>query len=138
MSEKVLREFQATMDDLYPMLEFINSFALHLTEDREQLCHVRLIAEEALVNIIKYSYLGGSGPIGIECERFGHTLTITFVDDGIPFDPIQEAKRFDLKAHERLNNPGGYGTFLILSLADEVTYRREESSNILTLTKQLL
>lgn len=137
MSEKVLRKYQASMDDLYPMLEFILSFAAVLSEDKEKLGHVRLIAEEALVNIINYSYKNAPGAIGIECERFSHTLKITIVDDGIPFDPIQEARRFNLKEHERLENPGGYGTYLMLSLADDLTYRREESSNILVITKEL-
>lgn len=135
MSQKVLREFSATLDELYPMLDFVGSFARQMTDSQEELNFVRLIAEEALVNIIRYAYSTGSGSIGIECERSGYTLKIHFIDDGIPFDPIQEANRFDLKAHERLNNPGGYGTFLILKLSDAVTYRREERSNILTITK---
>ena len=60
-------------------------------------------------------------------------MTIEMVDDGKPFDPLTEAPVPDVNAPMDERPIGGLGVFLVRKLMDELTYRREEGRNHLTL-----
>jgi len=60
-------------------------------------------------------------------------LTIEMVDDGKPFDPLTDAPVPDVNAPMEERPIGGLGVFLVRKLMDELTYRREEGRNHLTL-----
>jgi serine/threonine-protein kinase RsbW len=99
--------------------------------------NLNLVLEEAVTNIIFYAFpQGGLHSIEIALSVYEQELTITIMDDGIPFDPT-------LKAEPDTNLPvdqrpiGGLGIFLIRKIMDNVSYNRQENKNILTLKKKL-
>ena len=64
------------------------------------------------------------------------TVTITFMDHGIPYDPLAKADPdLSLTADER--QIGGLGIFLTKKTMDDVKYEYEDGKNILTLKKNL-
>jgi anti-sigma regulatory factor (Ser/Thr protein kinase) len=64
------------------------------------------------------------------------TLIFTVSDNGIPFDPTtKENADTTLSAEDR--EIGGLGIHLVRQLMDEIHYRREEDTNVLTLIKHL-
>lgn len=121
--------FVATLDQLYPLLDFIQSVYIDQ--------RIRLAAEEAVVNIINYSYPNGPGFIEVLCgitheEHSGQaTFRLLFKDEGIPFNPLTE------RPPPSLENLGGYGIRLYCQLMDRVEYRRENHQNILEFIRLL-
>jgi len=95
-----------------------------------------LVFEEVLVNVVEHAYVGRAGSIEIRVERETDQLRLVVVDRGKPFDPLsREAPDLDAPMAER--PVGGLGIHLIRTICDELEYRREQESNILTIRKRL-
>ena len=63
-------------------------------------------------------------------------VTITFLDHGIPYDPLAKTDPdVSLSAQER--DIGGLGIFLAKKTMDDISYEYKNGQNILTLKKQL-
>ena len=64
------------------------------------------------------------------------SVVITFIDGGVPYDPLTQADPdITLSAEERVI--GGLGIFMVKKSMDEITYRYENGSNILSIRKNL-
>ena len=62
-------------------------------------------------------------------------LTITFVDEGVPFDPTRPTEtHLDLPPEER--PLGGLGIMMVKELMDKVEYQRKGGKNILRIAKR--
>jgi serine/threonine-protein kinase RsbW len=116
-----IKTFLATLEQLYPMLDFVHDFSGDL--------QIRLAVEEALVNIIRYGYPENQGSIQICCEHVGNALKICIEDQGIPFDPVS------YKVMQSTSRNGGAGIPLMKKIMDQIEYKRVEGKNILTLVK---
>ena len=63
-------------------------------------------------------------------------MTITFIDRGVPYDPLNNATPdINLPAEDR--EIGGLGIFLTKKVMDDVSYEYKDGQNILMLKKQL-
>lgn len=63
-------------------------------------------------------------------------VTITFIDRGVPYDPLtKEDPDVTLSAKER--EIGGLGIFMTKKTMDDVSYEYKEGQNILRLKKKL-
>lgn len=95
--------------------------------------NICLAVEEAVVNVVSYSYPAGvTGPVILDMSCAGGIITVTITDNGTPFNPTaQESADTEAPLDERAI--GGLGIHLIRALADTVAYRRENGSNILTI-----
>ena len=90
--------------------------------------------EEIYLNIAGYAYEDGCGDATIRVETVGNSITLTFIDSGIPFDPLKkEDPDLSLPIEER--PIGGLGVLLVKKTMDEVDYQRKDEKNILTLKK---
>ena len=94
--------------------------------------------DEILSNIARYAYPEKEGSMTVEIDLDEETgmLSLTFRDEGIPFDPLgKEEPDVTLGVRERA--VGGLGIFLVKKMMDEVIYRREGKQNILRLYKKV-
>ena len=72
----------------------------------------------------------------VEVSEEPISVTITFVDHGVPYDPLAKADpNTSLSAEER--EIGGLGIFMTKKLMDDVAYEYKDGKNILTLKKNL-
>jgi len=96
---------------------------------------IELALEEALVNIISYSYHNDQGTIELEYNlKPKEQVEFTIKDRGRPFDPLQyKTKNSTTLLSER--KEGGLGILLIKNLVSKVTYIRCQKTNILKLIK---
>lgn len=94
---------------------------------------VNLVLEELAINTINHGHDGGLHEIFFTFSSTEDALTIEMVDDGKPFDPLTDAPVPDVNAPMEERPIGGLGVFLVRKLMDELTYRREEGRNHLTL-----
>ena len=104
---------------------------------------VDIAIDEIFGNIAKYSYKDilkdpteGKINVRIETVKAPPIVSITFVDDGIAYDPL---KKLDpdvtLSAEER--SIGGLGIFMVKKSMDEMTYNYRDSKNVLKIVKRL-
>ena len=94
--------------------------------------------DEILSNIARYAYPEKEGSMTVEIDMDEETgmLSLTFRDEGIPFDPLgKEEPDVTLGVRERA--VGGLGIFLVKKMMDKVSYRREGKENILSLYKKV-
>ena len=57
---------------------------------------------------------------------------MTFVDDGVAFDPITKIKTPDVSAAAADRDIGGLGIFMVKKMAKSLHYEREDGKNRLT------
>jgi len=98
--------------------------------------NLNLVLEETVSNIIFYAYPDGNEhSIDITLSIVDGEITIEIEDEGIPFDPTaMQQPDISLPAEER--PIGGLGIFLVSKIMDNVSYRREQEKNKLTLKKK--
>ncbi len=127
-------QMPARMENLRGLMRFIAGCAAEAGLALETQNRMELVAEEALVNIIKYAYSGTTGDIDVRCLRENApSLTIEIRDEGPSFNPLQSAVP-DVTAGLDEREPGGLGIYFMSRMTDGLSYRREHSSNILSLT----
>ncbi len=135
--------FPADLDHLYEMLGFIKSCEFTKNVDLNILNKVILAAEEALVNIINYSYPNHKGTIEISCKESTKKpgIIIKLKDSGIPFNPIIQCpiKKENSPPIPSLEDSkkGGYGIYIFVGIMDHIEYKRLKNGNLLSLTKYL-
>jgi len=130
--------FPASLDMLYDMLAFVSHFAKKNHFDSYQISKIELASEEALVNIISYGYPDGLGAIEIQCNSPSRSgIEIIIKDKGVPHNPLVVTPDTDIEPKVERSKIGGFGVQFMITLMDEVTYRREKDHNVLTLTKYL-
>lgn len=88
---------------------------------------VILACEEIFANIVAYS---GADNVYFTSKRSGDTYSVSFSDNGVPFDPVM-AKVQD-KEFEELDN-GGMGIMLARMYSREMNYNRIDDRNYLVL-----
>ena len=98
---------------------------------------MNVVFDELLNNIISYAYQDDQEhEIEIKIELTEEKLTVSIVDDGLPFNPLGvEAPNSDIPMEER--KVGGLGIHLVRSIIDKVSYQRRIDKNVLTLIKHL-
>ena len=96
---------------------------------------VKLAFDELLNNTVSYGFSDdGEHEIEISIDKVADSLTITIVDDGIEFDPLRKETP-DVKASMEERDIGGLGIHLVRNLMDDVSYKREDDRNKLTMIK---
>ncbi len=127
-------EIKAVDENLQTVNDFIHSV---LPEDcpAAVMNQIDLAVEEIFVNIAHYAY-EETGIAKVECEYADSILKVSFTDSGKPFNPLlRPDPDITLSAEER--NIGGLGIYLTKQFMDEVSYRYENSQNILTFKKKI-
>ena len=87
--------------------------------------------EEMLTNIIKYGYDDEKEhEIEIRLEIANKIITLTIIDDGHKFNPL-EAETPEITSDIKHRQVGGIGIFLTCKMANKVTYARKDDKNVL-------
>lgn len=133
MSRSVFLSKRSLLPDMFEWVEgFLEASSLDSLKQKE----LFLAIEEALVNVIRYGYgKGKEGRISIEIQDLKDHVTVTFQDEGLPFNPLKYPpfKKEDIPLEKR--RTGGLGIFFMRKMSDDIVYKREGGCNILTLKK---
>ena len=131
-------DIEAISDNLPAVVEFVNAKLDAADCSPKARMQIELAVEEIFVNIANYAYAPeiGRATVRVSVSDDPLTVTITFIDRGVPYDPL---KRSDpdvtLSAEER--EIGGLGIFMTKKVMDEVAYEYKDGQNVLTLKKRL-
>ena len=101
---------------------------------------INVALDELLNNIACYAYPpeDGTGSVTVEMRynEKNETVTITLIDSGIAYNPLEkEDPDITLGAEER--PVGGLGILMVKKKMDGMEYRREGDRNILTIHKRI-
>lgn len=97
---------------------------------------IDIAIDECMGNIVHYAYPGTEGDVTVQLEVSNgpFEVVITFLDQGIPYNPLSnEEPDITLGAEER--KIGGLGIFMVKKFMDEVDYEYREGQNRLTIRK---
>lgn len=131
-------KLEARVDNLNRVLEFVDEELEILECSPKVQMQIGVAVEELFVNIASYAYEGTAGEacIKIEPDEKNRTVDITFVDSGIPYDPLKkEDPDITLPAEKR--GIGGLGIYMVKKSMDAVFYEYADGHNNLTIRKRL-
>ena len=136
MSESLALKVDAGPDALERILDAVEEFGLREDWEPELLFRVKLVLEELGLNVVNYGSPDETPDIEITVVSEPDVLEINISDNGLPFDPLNDAPPPDLTSSIENRPIGGLGIHLVLTMMDEIRYRRENGRNHLALTKR--
>ena len=115
---------------------FMQAVSEHADLDHALSLNLNLALEEAVSNVLLYAYPGeAEKKVDLKALVWEDRIDFTVSDSGIPFDPTAIPAP-DLSVDLKDRPIGGLGIFLVKRIMDDVSYRREDGKNILTMTKK--
>ncbi|MBQ2929660.1 MAG: ATP-binding protein [Clostridia bacterium] len=128
----------ATVENIGAVTDFVDAQLEALDCPMKAQMQINIAIDELFGNIAHYAYNPdvGEATVRVEVEEEPLSVIITFIDGGVPYDPLQAAEPdTTLSAEERAL--GGLGIFMVRKSMDEITYRYENGRNILSIRKTL-
>ena len=129
---------EAKIENVDKVTEFVNEVLGEKECPLKVQMQLDVAIDEIFGNIAYYAYGKGSGnaTIQIEMEDNPPKITLTFIDQGIPYNPL-ESKDPDITLDIEDREIGGLGIFLVKKTMDELSYEYVDGQNILTMKKEL-
>ncbi len=131
-------ELDAVAEELARAQEFVEGHLQTVNCPAKIARQIAVSVEEIFINIANYAYAPGRGSVKLRVTvaKDPAAVSITFVDRGVPYDPLKkEDPDISLSAEER--GIGGLGIFMTKQFMDAVSYEYQDGQNILTLQKAL-
>ena len=119
--------------ELVSLTEKLTLF-FHTHKNPNMINSVNLLLEELYSNTLNYGQCG-KVHVTITLEMRDHELLIQYEDNGLPFNPFEEAKQPDLGSTLEERAIGGLGIHFIKNMTDSQQYERLEGINKITLSK---
>ena len=129
-------EIEAIAENLSEVLAFVDEQLEAADCPMKIQMQIDIAVEEIFVNIAHYAYKPGTGKAVVRVETLPDppSVDITFIDNGIPYDPLaKEDPDITLSAEER--PIGGLGIYLVKTTMDSVAYEHKDGQNVLTIEK---
>ena len=128
----------ATVENIETVTEFVNEQLEALDCPIKAQMQIDIAIDELFGNIAHYAYNPDVGDATVRVEVMENPLAvvITFIDNGVPYDPLASADPdTTLSAEER--TLGGLGIYMVKKTMDRVSYEYRDGQNILTIQKDL-
>ena len=97
---------------------------------------INLLIEELYSNSIYYGKVEKL-KVTITLELDSELLSITYKDNGMPYDPLVESENPNIELGVEERQIGGLGIHFVKNLTDTQHYKRDENCNILSLKKNI-
>ena len=132
------RTFPAIIESIPLVTAWIDETLEQLDCSMKAQMQIDVAIDEIFGNIAHYAYPGkeGSAKVQLDFQAEARMFSITFVDQGVPFDPLSQ-KEPDTSLGSEERQIGGLGIFLVKKTMDEVRYQYRDGSNILFLKKHI-
>ncbi|MBQ2205212.1 MAG: ATP-binding protein [Lachnospiraceae bacterium] len=129
---------KALIENVEVVTNFINEELDKLNCEQKAKAQIDIAIDELFSNIANYAYNPEIGEATVRFEVCDKPLsvTITFMDNGVPYDPLsKEDPNVSLSAEER--DIGGLGVFMVKKSMDSVEYEYKDNKNILRIKKNI-
>ena len=128
----------ATVENIEVVTDFVNEQLAALDCPMKAQMQIDIAIDELFGNIAHYAYNPeiGQATVRVEVVENPLAVTITFIDNGVPYDPLAKADPdTTLSAEER--EIGGLGIYMVKKYMDDITYEYKDGQNILTIKKKI-
>ena len=129
---------EASVKNITAVLAFLDAELEALDCPMKAQMQIDVAVDELFSNIANYAYPGKTGTALIQFgfDPSDRMASITFIDSGIPYDPLKKPDPdTTLSAEER--TVGGLGIFLVKKTMDNMTYKFENGQNHVTIFKKI-
>ena len=128
----------ATVENIEVVTDFVNEQLEALDCPMKAQMQIDVAIDELFGNIAHYAYTPEVGDATVRVEVIDAPLAviITFIDNGVPYDPLAKADPdVTLSAEER--EIGGLGIFMVKKSMDDIAYEYKDGQNILKIKKNI-
>ena len=128
----------ATVENIEVVTDFVNEQLEALDCPMKAQMQIDIAIDELFGNIAHYAYNPdvGESTVRVEVTEDPLAVVITFIDNGVPYDPLAKADPdITLSAEER--EIGGLGIYMVKKSMDDITYEYKDGQNILTIKKKI-
>ena len=128
----------ATIENVAAVTAFIDEQLEQLDCPIKTQMQVDIAIDELFGNIANYAYNPevGAATVHVEVTENPLAVVITFIDNGIPYDPLAKADPdITLSAEER--EIGGLGIYMVKKTMDNISYEYKNGQNILRIKKHI-
>lgn len=128
----------ASIEYVRQVTEFVEEQLEAMDCPRKAMMQIDVAIDELFSNIASYAYDPEDGPVTVRVEvrEDPAAVTLTFLDHGVPYDPLAKPDPdVGLSAEER--SIGGLGIFIVKKSMDDIQYAYKDGQNILTIRKDL-
>ena len=129
---------EAKTTNIEAVTDFVNEQLEALDCPMKAQMQIDIAIDELFGNIAHYAYNPeiGKATVRVEVIEDPLAVTITFIDNGVPYDPLAKADPdTTLSAEER--EIGGLGIYMVKKTMDEITYAYKDGHNIFTFKKKI-
>ena len=129
---------KAKVENLNDVMAFVDAELEKLDCPMRAQMQIDVAVEELFINIAHYAYAPetGNATIRVQPDEDAHAVAITFIDRGIPYNPLAKPDPdVTLSAEER--QIGGLGIFMVKKSMDGMRYEYRDGHNILKIIKKL-
>ena len=128
----------AKVENIETVTDFVNEQLEALDCPMKAQMQIDIAIDELFGNIAHYAYNPeiGKATVRVEVIEDPLAVSITFIDNGVPYDPFAKADPdTTLSAEER--EIGGLGIYMVKKSMDDITYEYKDGQNILAIKKNL-
>lgn len=129
-------KIEAAVKNIGVVTDFVNAELERLNCSPKASTQIAIAIDELFGNIARYAYDPdvGNAEVRLEVQEEPLSVIITFIDNGKPFNPLEQAQP-DTTASAKERKIGGLGIFLVKKTMDMVEYEYKEGQNILKIKK---
>ncbi len=128
----------ATVENIPVVTAFVDEQLEALNCPLKAQMQIDIAIDELFGNIAQYAYNPdiGSATVRVEVSEDPLAVIITFIDGGIPYDPLKaDDPDITLSAEDR--PLGGLGIYMVKKSMDAIIYEHRDGKNILSIKKTL-
>ena len=129
---------EATPENVDKVIEFIDGMLEEYGCGIREQTAIDVAVDELFSNIAHYAYNPDTGfaTVKVDVVREPLAVEITFVDNGVPYDPLAKVDP-DISQSVKDRPIGGMGILIVKKSMDAVGYEYRDGKNILTIKKNL-
>ena len=129
---------EAAVENIEVVTDFINRELEDLNCPVKVQTQIAIAIDELFGNIARYAHTPdiGKATVRFAVEENPLSVIITFIDHGVPFNPLEQAQP-DIHASAEDRPIGGLGIFLVKKSMNMVEYAYKNGQNILTIKKTI-
>ena len=129
---------EAKVENIDAVTDFVNAALEEYSCSMKAQTQIDIAIDELFGNIARYAYHPevGQATVQVEMEENIPVVTVTFRDQGVPYNPL-DAQEPDVTLSAEEREIGGLGIYLVKKSMDEILYEYQDGQNILRVRKKI-